>query len=104
MTLRKSTPSTGGKRAIPPLPTSSHKQSLIEDEEVEEESKSLTHQLSNRNVEEVLEDLIDAEDEMFDRQEEDEESEEEKIQTPAQNVEPDQDDETLAVNLMSPAS
>jgi hypothetical protein len=77
---------------------------LIEDEEVEEESKSLTHQLSNRNVEEVLEDLIDAEDEMFDTQEEDEESEEEKIQTPAQNVEPDQDDETLAVNLMSPAS
>ena len=42
--------------------------------------------------------MTEVEDELFDRQEE----EEEKDQTPAPNVE--QEDETLAVNLMSPAS
>ena len=80
--------------------TSSNKKSPFNDEE---ETKSFTQQLSNRNVEEVLQNIRDAddEDEIFERQEE-LESEEEKEQTPAPNEE--QDDETLAVNLMSPAS
>ena len=68
--------------------------------------------MGNRNVEEVLENLRDvAEDEMFERQdieseeEVDDSNNNEDNQTPAQVIEGDQEeDETLAVNLMSPAS
>jgi hypothetical protein len=56
----KSTPSTGNKRVL-----NSQRKSSIDEEENDEERKSLN--LSNRNVEEVLENLQDAEDELFER-------------------------------------
>lgn len=56
----KSTPSTGNKRVL-----NSQRKSSIDEEENDEERKSLN--LSNRNVEEVLENLRDAEDELFER-------------------------------------
>ena len=56
----KSTPSTGNKRVL-----NSQRKSSIDEEENDEERKSLN--LTNRNVEEVLENLRDAEDELFER-------------------------------------
>lgn len=72
----KSTPSTGNKKVLDSQKRSS------QDEDEERKSFNMSN---NRNVEEVLENLRDAEDEMFDRGDEleSENEEEGRDQTPA---------------------